>query len=58
MKQHGVIFYNLPVAFLNITPKPDMSQISFLVKTLQSLCLRRKINYTPVFCESLTDIIP
>ena len=49
--------YNLPAAFLNITPKPDMLQISFLAKTFQSLCLRKRINFTFAFYESPTDTI-
>ena len=50
-------FYNLPAAFLNITLKSDMLQISFFAKTFQSLCLRKRINFTSAFYESPTDII-
>ena len=35
-----------------------MLQISFLAKTFQSLCLRKRINFTSAFYESPTDIIP
>ena len=34
-----------------------MLQISFLAKTFQSLCLRKRVNFTSAFCESLADII-
>ena len=34
-------FYNLPTAFLNITPKHDMLQVSFVAKAFQSLCLKK-----------------
>ena len=30
-------FYNLPAAFLNITPKPDMLKELFFAQTFQSL---------------------
>ena len=51
-------FYNLPAAFLNVDPNPDMLQISFLPKTFQSSSLRKRINFTSAFYESPTDIVP
>ena len=47
-------FYNFPAAFLNITPKPDMLHISFLAQTFQTLCLRKRINFTSTFYESIS----
>ena len=51
-------FCNLPVALLNITPKPDMLNISLFPQIFQSLCLRKKDNFTSTFYESLKVIIP
>ena len=51
-------FCNLPVALLNITPKPDMLNVSHFPQIFQSLCLRKKDNFTSTFYESLKVIIP
>ena len=51
-------FYNLPEALLNITPKPDMLKISLFAQAFQSLCLRKRINFTSTFYESLNAITP
>ena len=44
-------FYKLPAALLNITPKPDT--LTFFAQAIQSLCLRKGINLTSTFYESL-----
>ena len=51
-------FYNFPSAILNITPKPDMLEISLFAQTFQSLCLRKRIKLSSTFYESLKVIIP
>ena len=51
-------FYNLPADLLNITPKPDMLKFLLFAQTFQSLCLRKKRNFTSTFYESLKFIIP
>ena len=51
-------FCNLPVALLNITPKPDMLNVSHFPQIFQSLCPRKKDNFTSTFYESLKVIIP
>ena len=51
-------FYNLPEALLNMTPKPDMLKISLFAQAFQSLCLRKRINFTSTFYESLNVITP
>ena len=50
-------FYNLPAGLLNITPKPDMLKISLFAQTFQSVCLRKRMNFTSTFYESLKVII-
>ena len=42
-------FYNFPSAILNITPKPDMLEISLFAQTFQSLCLRKRIKLSSTF---------
>ena len=54
----GSHFYNIPATFLNITPKPNMLKILFFAEPFQSLCLRKRINFTSAFYESLKAIIP
>ena len=35
-------FYKLPAAFFNITPKPDMLQISFFVKNISVIMPKKR----------------
>ena len=51
-----VHFYNIPTAFLNLTPKPGMLKISYFAQAFQSLCLRKRINFISTFYESLNVI--
>ena len=53
--QKGVIF----VTFLHPcrNPIPDMVKISLFAEILQSLCLRKRINFTSTLYESLNVVI-
>ena len=51
-------FNNFPAAFLILTHNLAMLQISFLAQTFQSLCLRKRINFTSTFYQSLIVITP
>ena len=50
--------FSLKRKFLHITPKPDMLKISFFPQIFQSFCLRKRINCTSTFYESLKVILP
>ena len=54
--QKGVIFVTFPQPCR--TPKPDMVKISLFAQIFQSLCLRKRINFTSTLYESLKVIIP
>ena len=51
-------FYDLLAAFCNIAPRFDMLKFSFFAQTFQSLCIRKRINFTSTFYELLKVIIP
>ena len=51
-------FYNPPAAFLNITPKTGMLKKSFFAQTFEPLRLKKRINFTSSFYESLKIVIP
>ena len=50
-------FYDLPAAFSDINPKPGMLKTIFFAQTFQPLFLRKRVNSTSTFYESLKVII-
>ena len=53
----GSPFYNSPLTFLNVTPKPDIFKISFLDQSFQLLYLRKRTNFASILHELLKVII-
>ena len=56
LSQRGVIFVTFPQPCQ--TTIPDMVKISLFAQIFESLCLRKRINFTSTLHESLKVIIP
>ena len=49
--------YNLPAAFLNITPKPDMLKKNHFCTDIPAIMPKKRVSFTSTFYESLKAII-